>query len=173
MSKLNAAYLLGLALTIALAGCAHMTPRTQYEQFAGIPERTEWQILSLKDFDPNNIGPYIDASGRSANLRDYSVTGVKNDAHQQFYLERIPFCEGAGGSISPAGKVEYMVLQGACTNLIWSDGKQVEVLSFISLLEENLITSLIEDGTVWQLDGEHLKLKNANNIVLGEFLRMK
>ena len=171
--KLNVGYLFSLALTIALVGCAHTTPKNQYEQFTGIPERTEWKILSLKDFNTNNIRPFIDGSGRSRNLQDYSVTGVKNDAYQLFYLERIPSCEGGGGSISPAGKIEYIVLQGACTDLIWSDGKQIEVLSFKSLLEQNLISSLIVNGTVWHLDGEHLKLINANNVVLAEFLRLE
>ena len=163
MPKFKLIYFLGFVLTIVLVGCAHSKLDNQYEQFSKVPERTEWQIVFLKDF------PSI----YNQRLLNHSVTGVKNDEWGIFYIERISACEGAGGSITATGKVEYIQLQGACTELVSVNGGTREVISFLSLLEGNLLESLTKDGTKWNLSEETLLLKSSENIILGEFLRMQ
>lgn len=173
MQKTKSKHFLSLALSIVLVGCAHMKPQNQYEQFSEIPEKTEWQIVFLNDFNPDNIGAYISTSGQPKRLRDYSVTAMKNDEFEQFYLSHVPSCEGAGQLLSVRGKVGFMVLQGACTDLISLNGREFEATSFETLIRRKLFESLSEKGAVWHLNGESLKLISTKNVTLGEFLRTK
>jgi len=162
-------------------------------EFYNLPDVTNWTIISLTDFPtmPDNV---TQSGGRhSFDVTDHSVEATKSQNSAVLVLSKIPSCEGAGGRIvraggefwielgegnrervidySPTG-VEYLVLQGACSQLVYlADGTIQEVAGISAdTIMQNLIPTLNTEH-LWDLRGDRLILLDAKGRQRAEFLR--
>jgi len=160
--------------------------------FYDLPKITNWTILSLADFSVTREILTPSGGRRSFKLTNHKVEATKSSNSAVLVLNKIPSCEGAGGRIvraggqkwktvdgfseriidySPTG-VEYMVLQGACSEIVLQpNGTTQEVTgSSADTIMFNLIPILRAEH-MWDLHANRLILLDAEGRQRAEFLR--
>ena len=162
-------------------------------EFYDLPDVTNWTIISLANFPtiPDSVTHSDDR--HSFDLTEHSIEATKSKNSAVMVLSKIPSCEGAGGRIVKAGGqfwtelgdgnrervisysptgVEYLVLQGACSQLVYLDDGTIREVAGISAdtIMSNLIPTLNAEH-LWDLHGDRLFLLDAQGRQRAEFLR--